>query len=136
MLRNSIRFGDLGILISIALAKILLHLIVNGQYGFHRDELATLDDARYLAWGYVAYPPVTPFVARVALELFGPSLVGIRFFAALAQSAAIVLAGLMTRELGGSRQARLLSALAVAIPPCPCCRERCFNRWGRPGAPW
>jgi hypothetical protein len=49
--------SDLGILILLALARILLHTITNGQYGFHRDELATLDDARYLAWGYVAYPP-------------------------------------------------------------------------------
>jgi 4-amino-4-deoxy-L-arabinose transferase-like glycosyltransferase len=76
--------SDLGILILLALASILLRALSNGQYGFHRDELATLDDARYLAWGYVAYPPLTPFIARVALELFGPSLVGVRLFAALA----------------------------------------------------
>jgi 4-amino-4-deoxy-L-arabinose transferase-like glycosyltransferase len=101
----------------IALAKILIHLIVNDQYGWHRDELATLDDARYLAWGYVAYPPLTPFIARIGLELFGPALVGIRFFAALAQSAVIILAGLMARELGGSRAAQLVSAVAVAICP-------------------
>jgi hypothetical protein len=52
---------------------VLLHTLTNGQYGFRRDELATLDDTRYLAWGYVAYPPVTPFIGRMALELFGPS---------------------------------------------------------------
>jgi hypothetical protein len=109
--------GSLGILILLALARLLLHLLTNGQYGFHRDELVTLDDARYLAWGYVAYPPVTPFIARVALELFGPSLVGVRFFSALAQSAAMLLAGLMTRELGGSRTAQIIAALAVAIAP-------------------
>jgi len=28
-----------------------LHTLTNGQYGFHRDELATLDDARFLDWG-------------------------------------------------------------------------------------
>ena len=33
-----------------------LHTLTHGQYGFRRDELATLDDARYLAWGYIAYP--------------------------------------------------------------------------------
>jgi 4-amino-4-deoxy-L-arabinose transferase-like glycosyltransferase len=109
--------GDLGVLISLAFARMLLHSLTNGQYGAHRDELGVLDDARHLAWGYVPYSPVTPFIARVALELFGPSLVGLRVFSALAQSAAMVLAGLMTRVFGGSRTAQVLSAVAVAIAP-------------------
>ncbi len=110
-------FSSTGIVILLALAKVLLHTLTNGQYGFHRDELATLDDARYLAWGYVAYPPLTPFIARLALELFGSSLVGVRFFSTVAQGIAIVLAGLMTRELGGSRLTQVVAALAVAIGP-------------------
>jgi 4-amino-4-deoxy-L-arabinose transferase-like glycosyltransferase len=109
--------GDLVILLLLALARVLLHTLTNGQYGFHRDELATLDDARHLAWGYVAYPPLTPAVARLALELFGPSLPGLRLFAALAQGAAMVLAGLMARELGGGRWTQVVAALAVAIAP-------------------
>jgi hypothetical protein len=27
--------------------------------------LDTLDNARYLAWSYVPYPPLAPFVARI-----------------------------------------------------------------------
>jgi 4-amino-4-deoxy-L-arabinose transferase-like glycosyltransferase len=117
MSRTNIIFSDFGILMMLALLRFSLHLLTNGQYGFHRDELATLDDARYLAWGYVGYPPVTPFIARLALELFGPSLIGVRLFSALAQSVVMVLAGLMTRELGGSRLAQIVTALAVAIAP-------------------
>ncbi|HEX8719295.1 MAG TPA: glycosyltransferase family 39 protein [Pyrinomonadaceae bacterium] len=97
-----------------AAAKLALHTVVNRQYGFHRDELATLDDARHLAWGYVAYPPLTPFVGRVALALFGESLAGFRFFAAAAQGAAVVLTADMARRLGGGRAAQWLAALAVA----------------------
>jgi hypothetical protein len=33
--------------------------------------------------GSVAYPPLAPFVARLALTLFGPSLDGLRFIGAL-----------------------------------------------------
>jgi 4-amino-4-deoxy-L-arabinose transferase-like glycosyltransferase len=109
--------ADSGALILLAFARLVVHCLTNGQYGFHRDELATLDDAQRLAWGYVAGPPLTPFLARVALELFGPSLMGVRFFSALAQSCAMVLAGLMARELGGSRAAQLVTAVAVAIAP-------------------
>jgi Dolichyl-phosphate-mannose-protein mannosyltransferase len=104
-------------LIALALIVIAVHLATNGQYGFHRDELATLDDARHLAWGYVAYPPLTPFIARIALILFGPSLVWLRFFSSLAIGIATILTGWMTRELGGRRSAQLVAALAVAIGP-------------------
>jgi len=109
--------SDTGALILIALATILLHALTNSHYGFHRDELATVDDARYPAWGYIAYPPLTPFIAHIAFALFGPSLVGLRFFASLAQGMAIVLTGCMARELGGKRTAQVAAALAMAIAP-------------------
>ncbi|MBA3544134.1 MAG: glycosyltransferase family 39 protein [Chthoniobacterales bacterium] len=113
--------ADLMWLIVLALIRLVIHCASNWQYGFHRDELGVLDDARYLDWGYVSYPPFTPLVARIALILFGPSLVGVRFFAALAQSIAMVLAGLMARELGGRRWAQVLAALASAISPMSVC---------------
>jgi 4-amino-4-deoxy-L-arabinose transferase-like glycosyltransferase len=109
--------SDLSLLILLALARLALHCLTNNQYGFHRDELAMVDDARHLAWGYVAYPPLTPFIGHVALALFGPSLVGLRFFSALAMCAGMVLAGLMARELGGTRWAQVATALAVTIAP-------------------
>ncbi|MBI5650335.1 MAG: glycosyltransferase family 39 protein [Chloroflexi bacterium] len=109
--------SDVGILILLALVKLIFHTLTNGAHGFHRDELALLDDARYLDWGFVAYPPITPFIARIGLELFGASLIGIRFFAALSQSITFVIAGLIARELGGNRHAQIIAAVAVAITP-------------------
>jgi hypothetical protein len=107
--------SDLAVLVLWATAGVLLHTVTNGQYGFHSDELATLDDARSLAWGYVAYPPLTPFLARVAFILFGPSLIGLRLFPAVALGLVLVLTGLMARHLGGGRQAQIVAALAAAI---------------------
>src|SRR5258705_8578797 len=86
---------DVAILVYLATVTVIVHVLTGGQYGFHRDELATLEDARHLAWGYVAYPPVTPFFARTALELFGTSLAGFRLFAAVAQAVAGVVSGFM-----------------------------------------
>ena len=116
-IRARLRFTDVGILILLALALFTLHLLTNGQYGFHRDELEMIGNARHLDWGFVGYPPLTPFLTRVALELFGPSLVGVPLFAALAQSIVMLLAGLMARELGGARFAQIGTALAAAIAP-------------------
>ena len=109
--------GDLLVLVLLAAARLLFHLLTNNQYGFHRDELATIDDARHLAWGFVAYPPLTPLIARAAMEWFGPSLVAVRFFSGVAQAIAMVLTGLMARELGGSRWAQVVAAVAVAVAP-------------------
>ncbi|MDQ3545898.1 MAG: glycosyltransferase family 39 protein [Verrucomicrobiota bacterium] len=109
------------ILISLALARLVLHCATNWQYGFHRDELGLLDDARFLDWGYVSYPPFTAFIARLALILFGPSLVGVRFVAVLAQSIAMVFTGLMARELGGRKWAQAIAALAAAVSPMSVC---------------
>jgi hypothetical protein len=106
-------------LIGIAAAITLLHLLTNSRYGFHRDEFQFLSDARHLDWGFVAYPPFTPFVERIGLVLFGTSLVGLRLFSVLAQAAAIVVTGLMARELGGKRLAQVTAALAVALSPLP-----------------
>jgi uncharacterized membrane protein len=107
--------SDTGTLLLSALTVVALHTATNGPYGFHRDELATIDDARFLSRGYVAYPPITPFVARVSLTLFGESMIGLRLFAALAVGIAMVLAGLMAREIGGRRPAQLVAAWAAAI---------------------
>jgi hypothetical protein len=115
--RRSLWSDDSAILTYIALATVVVHMLTGGRYGFHRDELATLDDARHLAWGYIAYPPVTPFFGRISLALFGPSLAGFRFFAAVAEAAAVLLTGLMARAMGGRRVAQLVAALA-AIPFC------------------
>jgi hypothetical protein len=107
--------SDLGVLLSICCAMVLLRTVINGQYGFHRDELLSYNNAQHLAWGYVSYPPITAFLARVELELFGPSLRGFRFFAAVAQALAVLLTGLAARQLGGKREAQLIAAFSTAI---------------------
>ncbi len=109
------RWTDHAILLAIAAAVALIHLLTNNRYGFHRDELQFLSDARHLDWGFVAYPPLTPFLERILMSVFGLSMVGLRLFAVLAQATAIVVTGLMARELGGTRLAQAAAALAVAF---------------------
>src|SRR5579859_1423232 len=115
--KSSLFVSETAVLIYIAAATVVAHMIAGQYYGFHRDELATLADARHLDWGYMAYPPITPFFGRLSLILFGTSLAGFRFFAAVAEAIALVLTGLMARQLGGRRPAQLLAAFA-ALPFC------------------
>jgi 4-amino-4-deoxy-L-arabinose transferase-like glycosyltransferase len=111
--------GGLADVLVVAGAVTLMHMLTNGRYGFHRDELQFLSDARHLDWGFVAYPPFTPFIERMGLEIFGLSMIGLRLFSVLAQAVAIVLTGLMARELGGGRLAQFTAALAVGLSPLP-----------------
>jgi len=62
-------------------------------------------------------PPLTPFLARVDLGIFGESLRGLRVLPALLSSAMVFLTGLMTRELGGRLYAQVLAALAIIVAP-------------------
>ncbi len=107
--------SNLALLWAIGAATLVVHLLAGSRYGFNRDELAILEDARHLAWGYAAYPPLTPFLGRMALALFGTSLAGFRFFSALAQAIGVVLTGCMAKEMGGGGEAQLVAA-AAAIP--------------------
>lgn len=110
---------DTAILFGIAVIVAIFHILTNSRYGFHRDELQFLSDARHLDWGFVAYPPLTPFLERIGLSIFGLSLVGLRLFSVLAQSAAIVVTGLMARDLGGGRLAQITAALGVVLSALP-----------------
>jgi hypothetical protein len=105
--------------LAIASAYVVLHLFTNFRFSFHRDELQFLSDAMHLDWGFVAYPPLTPFLARVALSLFGPSLVGLRMFPIAAITAVLVISAQMAKELGGGRLAQMAAALVVGLSPYP-----------------
>jgi hypothetical protein len=107
--------SDTAALWLLAFAFTAVHLLAGARYGFHRDELLTYSNARDLQWGYVVYPPITAFLGRIELALFGTSLLGFRFFAAIAGGLVTVLSGLMARSMGGSRRAILIAAFAASI---------------------
>jgi hypothetical protein len=115
--------GDNLILLAIAGAIALIHILTNGRYGLHRDEYQVLSDALHMDWGFVAYPPFTPFVERVSMAIFGHSptgglwLIGLRMASVIAQAIVVVVSGLMARELGGGRLAQATAALSVALAP-------------------
>ena len=117
--RDTGSWTDMFALVGIALVVAVVHVLTNNRYGFHRDEWQFLSDARHLDWGFVAYPPFTPFVERIGLEIFGVSMVGLRLFSVIAQAVAIVVTGLMAWELGGRRLAQITAAVAVATSGLP-----------------
>jgi 4-amino-4-deoxy-L-arabinose transferase-like glycosyltransferase len=101
--------------VTVAAAHFALLMAVAGRYGYHRDELYFLEASHHMAWGFVDQPPLTPALVWLERTAFGHSLVGIRLAPALATTAAVVLAGLLARELGGRRRSQTIAAAAVAV---------------------
>ncbi len=110
-----VQLSDTNVVWLLGLGFTVVHLVAGARYGFHRDELLTYSNARDPEWGYIVYPPVTAFLARIELALFGTSLMGFRVFAAIACGLTTVFTGLMARVMSGGRQAMLVSAFAVSI---------------------
>jgi 4-amino-4-deoxy-L-arabinose transferase-like glycosyltransferase len=89
-------------------------LLVARRYGWHRDELYFLEAGKHLAWGYVDQPPFTPFVARVANAIAPGNLVALRATSAVSTGTAVVVGGLIARELGARRSGQVFAAAAIA----------------------
>src|SRR5215471_12661851 len=104
------------IVLYIASAKLLLHLLTIARYGIFRDEMYYLACSRHMAWGYVDHPPLTVWVAWVS-RLLGDSPLAVRLFPALAGAALVWLTGKLARDMGGGRFAQAMAALAVLAAP-------------------
>ena len=105
------------IVLYLALAKLLLHLLTAARYGIFRDEMYYLACSEHLAWGYVDHPPMNVFVAWFARHVFGDSPLGLRLLPAIAGAALVWMTGKLAREMGGGRFAQALAALAVIPVP-------------------
>src|SRR5438067_6691418 len=101
------------IVAGLALVALIVHLLTIHRYGYFRDELYYIACARHLDFGYVDLAPLSAFLLRIELILFGSSLFALRIFPALASALTIVLTGILTRELGGRTWAIALACTSM-----------------------
>jgi hypothetical protein len=108
-----------GVLLAVVAAKLAIHALSSGPlaWGYMTDELYFLDCAERLAWGYVDHPPFSIALLAAVRALFGDSLAALRVPATLFSASAVLLTGLLARELGGGRVAQGLAALALLSAP-------------------
>src|SRR5205823_9750301 len=88
------------IVAGLALVALIVHLLTIHRYGYFRDELYYIACARHLDFGYVDLAPLSAFLLRIELILFGNSLFALRIFPALAGAVTVAFAGMLARELG------------------------------------
>ena len=97
------------IVAGVAVVGLIVHLLTIHRYGYFRDELYYIACARHLDFGYVDLAPLSAFLLRIELILFGSSLFALRIFPALACSHA--------SSVAASRGSR---------SPARACSEVCF----------
>jgi hypothetical protein len=105
------------IVLYIAAAALMLHLLTAGRYGIFRDEMYYLACSHHMAWGYVDHPPLTVLIAWLGRHVLGESLFAVRLLPALAGAALVWMTGAMAGEMGGGRFAQATAALAVVVAP-------------------
>ncbi len=105
------------ILYSLAAVKLVFHLILNASDTFFRDEFYYMACGEHLAFGYVDHPPLVAWLAALSRFLFGDSVFVLRILPAVTGAVMIILAGWLTRRLGGRLFAQTLAALSVWFLP-------------------
>jgi hypothetical protein len=109
------RSRGFGLLLGLALADFVAHMLVSTNYGYFRDELYYIEAGRRLALGYVDFPPLVALAAKFLDVVASDALWAIHLVPAMATALIVLLTGLMARELGGGQLAQALAALASLV---------------------
>src|SRR5438105_15584192 len=88
------------IVAGLAVVALIVHLLTIHRYGYFRDELYYIACARHLDFGYVDLAPLSAFLLRIELILFGSSLFALRIFPALVRVLTVALVVVLTLALG------------------------------------
>jgi len=105
------------LILLLASLKLLIHLFTFSNFELHRDAYLYYAQSEHLAWGFIAVPPFTAVIGKIATIIFGNTTFALRFFPALFGAVNVVIIGLMVKELGGKKIAIVLASLAYIISP-------------------
>ena len=104
-------------ILPLALVFAAAELFFGMNYPMFRDEFYYLDCANHLSFGYVDHPGFSIFILLIWKTIFGNSLIAVRVLPALTGAAIILVTAKITEEMGGSKTAQVLSAVAVFCVP-------------------
>jgi len=102
------------LLFFISLKFLIQYSLINPEYDLHRDEYLHLDQANYLAWGYLSVPPMTSWIS-VIIKFLGNSVFWIYFFPALFGALTMFFVWKAIEELKGNLFALILGASCVTF---------------------
>jgi hypothetical protein len=96
----------------LAIIKLLIQLLGNRNYGFHRDELLHLSVSEHLSCGYMEFPPMIAALGKISYLLFDYSLMGMRLFPTMAGVTMLIICCMMARQFSKNHFAVVLAGVA------------------------
>jgi hypothetical protein len=114
---DKVLFSATAIILFFTAAKLFLHIIFSGEYGYFRDEFYYIACSENLAFGYVDHPPLIALITKISILLFGSSLESIRFISAASGASILLISGFLIKKISGSRFAILIGMIAILFSP-------------------
>lgn len=105
------------LILILALIKLLIHLFTYSNFELHRDAYLYYAQSEHLAWGFIAVPPFTAVIGKIATTFLGNTTFALRLFPALIGAFNVVIIGAMVKELSGKKIAISLAILAYILSP-------------------
>lgn len=105
------------IIYSLALMKLVVHLLTMHNYGLQRDAYLYYSLGENLDWGFVSVPPMIGLISWFSTSIFGNTVFALRIFPALIGSLSVIIIGKLVQELKGGKLAVLLACLAFVLSP-------------------
>jgi hypothetical protein len=97
---------------------VLINLIITlypYQYGIFRDVFLFLSMSDRLGWGYLEVPPLPPLILALVRFLAGTTFFSLHIIQAVLGSVSIVIAVLMTKQMGGNKFAVILTLICMTF---------------------
>lgn len=108
---------EIQIIIFFSVLKLIIHLVSNSHFGFHRDELLYMAMSEHLDWGYKEVPPFIAGVSWFSFAVFGDSVFAMRILPSIASALIVFITGLFVVSMKGKRFAIVVACSAIVISP-------------------
>src|SRR5688572_7792259 len=101
------------LILLLAVIKFVLPLFLQSPvYELQRDEYLYYEQGQHLAFGYLENPPLLAWLGTIS-SWFGGSIAWIKFWPCLFGAATLVVACMITAEMGGDRFAQFITGLGI-----------------------
>ena len=108
---------EIQIIVFFTVLKLVIHLVSNSHFGFHRDELLYMAMSEHLDWGYKEVPPFIAGISWFSYAFLGDSVFAMRILPSIASALIVFMTGLFVISMNGRRFSIIVACSAMVISP-------------------
>ena len=108
---------EIQIIIFFSVLKLVIHLVSNSHFGFHRDELLYMAMSEHLDWGYREVPPFIAGISWFSYVFLGDSVFAMRILPSIASALMVFITGLLVISMNGRKFSIIVACSAMVVSP-------------------